>query len=70
MIKDSNVNYKYDWGTIIGYNYNKLLCKYMKNSKFVIDKLAKLTSCFAKFLACCIATAVIDETNPSMRDAV
>ena len=27
---------------IIGYKYNKLLNKYMKNSKFVIDKLAKL----------------------------
>ena len=27
---------------IISYNYNKLLYKYMKNSKFVIDKLAKL----------------------------
>jgi hypothetical protein len=27
---------------IISYNYNKLLNKYMKNSKFVIDKLAKL----------------------------
>ena len=27
---------------IIGYRYNKLLNKYMKNSKFVIDKLAKL----------------------------
>ena len=26
----------------ISYNYNKLLYKYMKNSKFVIDKLAKL----------------------------
>ena len=27
---------------IINYNYNKYLYKYMKNSKFVIDKLAKL----------------------------
>ena len=26
----------------IRYNYNKLLDKYMKNSKFVIDKMAKL----------------------------
>ena len=27
---------------IINYNYNKYLYKYMKNSKFVIDNLAKL----------------------------
>ena len=27
---------------IVDYNYNKLLCKYMKNSKFIIDKIAKL----------------------------
>ena len=27
---------------IINYKYNKLLYKYMKNSKFVIDKLARL----------------------------
>jgi len=27
---------------IIRYNYNKLLYKYMKNSKFIIDKFAKL----------------------------
>jgi len=26
----------------IDYNYNKLLNKYMKNSKFVVDKLTKL----------------------------
>ena len=26
----------------ISYNYNKLIYKYMKNSKFVIDKIAKL----------------------------
>ena len=26
----------------INYKYNKLLYKYMKNSKFVIDKLAKI----------------------------